>query len=94
MITRIYNCNSEFINGYGLVTHIVATFGDKIAYMRLYDTGDEILWEFDKEKLVSVSTYYTRAIPMYNSQTVTTLTNLPLKSRIWQTYSCITVKDL
>lgn len=60
MITRIYNCNSEFINSYGLVTHIVVTFGDKIVYMRLYDTGDEILWEFDKEKLVSVQTYYTK----------------------------------
>ena len=61
MNRRVYTCNSDYLEGYGLATHIVTTFGDSIAYMRLTDLGDEVLWEFDKEKLVSVSTYYTKS---------------------------------
>lgn len=59
MITRVYNCNSDYIEGYGLATHIVTTFGDSIAYMRLCDLGDEVLWSFSKDRLSAVSVYYT-----------------------------------
>ena len=68
MITRVYTCNSDYVEGYGLATYIVTTFGDAIAYMRLCDLGDEILWNFNKERLISVQTHYT------NSGTYVTLT--------------------
>ena len=68
MMNRIYTCNSDYVEGYGLATYIVTTFGDSIAYMLLSDLGDEILWNFDKQRLVSVQTYYT------NSYTYVTLT--------------------
>jgi hypothetical protein len=68
MITRVYTCNTDYVEGYGLATYIVTTFGDAIAYMRLCDLGDEIVWNFDKQRLVSVSVYHT------NSYTYVTLT--------------------
>jgi hypothetical protein len=68
MITRVYTCNTEYAEGYGLATYIVTTFGDAIAYMRLCDLGDEIVWNFDKQRLVSVSVHHT------NSYTYVTLT--------------------
>ena len=45
MINRVYTCNTDYVEGYGLATYIVTTFGDSIAYMRLCDLGDEILWK-------------------------------------------------
>ena len=68
MMNRIYTCNSECVEGYGLATYIVTTFGDSIAYMMLCDLGDEIVWNFDKSRLASVSVHYT------NSYTYVTLT--------------------
>ena len=68
MINRVYTCNSDYVEGYGLATYIVTTIGDNISYMRLCDLGDEIQWSFDKKRLVSVQTYYT------NSYTYVTLT--------------------
>jgi hypothetical protein len=67
MINRVYTCNTEYAEGYGLATYVVTTFGNSIAYMLLCDLGDEILWNFDKQRLVSVQTHYT------NSYTYVTL---------------------
>ena len=68
MITRVYTCSSDYVEGYGFATYIITTFGDNISYMRLCDLGDEVLWSFGKKRLVSVQTYYT------NSYTYVTLT--------------------
>ena len=68
MINRVYTCNTDYVEGYGFATYVVTTFGDSITYMRLCDLGDEILWNFNKERLVSVQMYYT------NSYTYVTLT--------------------
>lgn len=59
MMNRIYTCNSECVEGYGLATYIVTTFGDSIAYMLLSDLGDEVLWSFSKSRLSAVSVHYT-----------------------------------
>jgi hypothetical protein len=67
MINRVYTCNTEYAEGYGLATYVVTTFGDSIAYMLLCDLGDEVLWSFSKNRLSSVSMFYT------NSYTYVTL---------------------
>lgn len=59
MMNRIYTCNSDYVEGYGLATYIVTTFGDSIAYMLLSDLGDEVLWSFSKSRLSAVSVHYT-----------------------------------
>lgn len=58
MITRVYTCNTDYVEGYGLATYVITTFGDNISYMRFCDLGDEILWSFSKSSLSAVYVYY------------------------------------